>query len=246
MKLSVIVPVYNEKKTVLTLLERVRAVPFEKEVLVVDDASNDGTSDVLRGLALPGVRTFFHERNQGKGAAIRTAQPHVTGDIVVIQDADLEYSPEEYPKLIQPILDGEADAVFGSRFIGDRPHRVLLFWHMVGNKLLTLVSNMFTNLNLTDMETCHKAFRATLFKQLRLTCNRFGFEPEVTARLAQHRARIYEVGIAYHGRDYSEGKKINWKDGVAAFYFIVKANVFADRPATGKSNPPRVKSGAPR
>ncbi|MFA5193067.1 MAG: glycosyltransferase family 2 protein [Verrucomicrobiia bacterium] len=246
MKLSVIVPVYNEKKTVLTLLERVQAVPFEKEVLVVDDASTDGTSDVLRGLALPGVRMFFHERNQGKGAAIRTAQPHVAGDIVIIQDADLEYSPEEYPKLIQPILDGEADAVFGSRFIGDRPHRVLLFWHMVGNKLLTLVSNMFTNLNLTDMETCHKAFRATLFKQLRLTCNRFGFEPEVTARLAQHRARIYEVGIAYHGRDYSEGKKISWKDGVAAFYFIVKANVFADRPVTGKSSPPRVEGGAPR
>ncbi|MFZ2641475.1 MAG: glycosyltransferase family 2 protein [Verrucomicrobiia bacterium] len=227
MKLSVIVPVYNEKKTVLTLLERVQAVPFEKEVLVVDDASTDGTSDVLRGLALPGVRMFFHERNQGKGAAIRTAQPHVAGDIVIIQDADLEYSPEEYPKLMQPILDGEADAVFGSRFIGDRPHRVLLFWHMVGNKLLTLVSNMFTNLNLTDMETCHKAFRASLFKQLRLTCNRFGFEPEVTARLAQHRARIYEVGIAYHGRDYSEGKKISWKDGVAALYYIFKCSLSA-------------------
>lgn len=246
MKLSIIIPVYNEKRTVLTLIERVRAVPMEKEILVVDDCSADGTGDVLRGLKLPEVRTFFHDINRGKGAAIRTAQPHVTGDIVVIQDADLEYSPLEYPKLIQPILNGEADAVYGSRFIGDRPHRVLFFWHMVGNKLLTLVSNMFTNLNLTDMETCHKALRATLFKQLRLTCNRFGFEPEVTARLAQHRARIYEVGIAYHGRDYSEGKKINWKDGVAAFYFIVKANMFADRPLTGEISRPRIGTGESR
>ena len=229
MKLSVIIPVYNEKKTVLALLQHVLGVPCEKEILVVDDASTDGTRDILQNLNLPEVRTFFHAHNQGKGAAIRTAQPHVTGDIVVIQDADLEYSPTEYPKLIQPIIDGEADAVFGSRFIGDRPHRVLFFWHMVGNKLLTLVSNMFTNVNLTDMETCYKAVRGPLFKQLRLTSNRFGFEPEVTARLAQHRARIYEVGISYHGRDYTEGKKVNWKDGVAAFYFIVKFNLFDTR-----------------
>ncbi|MBI5394598.1 MAG: glycosyltransferase family 2 protein [Verrucomicrobia bacterium] len=229
MKLSIIIPVFNEKNTVLALLERVRAVPYEKELLVVDDASGDGTTDILKGLKLPELRTFFHGCNQGKGAAIRTAQPHVTGDIVIIQDADLEYSPDEYPKLLQPILDGEADAVYGSRFIGDRPHRVQFFWHMVGNKLLTLVSNMFTNLNLTDMETCYKVFRAPLFKRLRLTSNRFGFEPEVTARLAQHHARIYEVGIAYHGRDYAEGKKVNWKDGVAAFYYIVKSSLSGKR-----------------
>lgn len=234
MKLSVIIPVYNEKKTVLALLERVRAVPYEKELLVVDDASRDGTRELLQSLKLPEARTFFHERNQGKGAAIRTAQPHITGDIVIIQDADLEYDPAEYSKLIQPILGGEADAVYGSRFMGDRPRRVLLFWHMAGNKLLTLVSNMFTNLNLTDMETCYKVFRAPVFKRLRLTCNRFGFEPEVTARLSQQHARIYEVGISYYGRDYSEGKKINWKDGVAALYFIVKFNLFdVSRPPKG-------------
>ena len=219
-------PVYNEKATVLTAIERVRAAPLEKELLVVDDCSTDGTRELLQSLAAPGVRVFFHDRNRGKGAAIRTAQPHVTGDIVIIQDADLEYNPCDYPQLIQPILDDDADAVFGSRFLGG-PHRVLLFWHMAGNTLLTLLSNMLTNLNLTDMECGCKAFRAFVFKNIPLTCHRFGFEPEIAVKLAQRRARIYEVPVSYHGRDYSEGKKINWKDGVAALYFIVKFAVFS-------------------
>jgi glycosyltransferase involved in cell wall biosynthesis len=231
MKLSVIMPVYNEKASVLTAIERVRAVPFEKELLVVDDCSTDGTRELLQSLKTPDVRVFFHEQNRGKGAAIRTAQPHVSGDIVIIQDADLEYNPREYPQLIQPILEDEADAVFGSRFLGG-PHRVLLFWHMVGNKLLTLLSNILTNLNLTDMECGYKAFRAPVFKAVPLACRRFGFEPEITAKLAKVRARIYEVPVSYHGRDYSQGKKINWKDGVAALYYMLKFALFYKAPQT--------------
>jgi glycosyltransferase involved in cell wall biosynthesis len=240
MKLSVIIPVYNEKRTVLTLIERVRAVPMEKELLVVDDGSTDGTRDVLKSLNLPGVRTLFHEVNSGKGAAIRTAQAHVTGDIVIIQDSDLEYNPSEYPVLIQPICDGEADAVFGSRFLGG-PHRVLFFWHMVGNKLLTLLSNIATNINLTDMETGYKAFRADVFKSIPLECARFGFEPEITAKLAKLEVPIYEVPISYHGRSYADGKKINWRDGMAAVYFIIKFNLLW-RPAPGLRRQDAVKT----
>ncbi|MFA6564538.1 MAG: glycosyltransferase family 2 protein [Verrucomicrobiia bacterium] len=237
MKLSVIIPVYNEKRTVLTLIEQVRAVPMEKEILVVDDCSTDGTRDILKALKLPEVRAFFHEINSGKGAAIRTAQSHVNGDIVIIQDADLEYNPADYPGLIQPICDGEAGAVFGSRFLGG-PHRVLFFWHMVGNKFLTLLSNIVTNINLTDMETGYKAFRASVFKSIPLECSRFGFEPEITAKLAKLNVPIYEVPISYHGRSYAEGKKINWRDGVAAFYFILKFSLFwRPPPATAARTP---------
>jgi glycosyltransferase involved in cell wall biosynthesis len=233
MKLSVIIPVFNEKRTVLTTIERVRAVPIEKELLVVDDGSSDGTRELLKTLNQPDVRVFFRDRNAGKGAAIRTAQPHVSGDIVIIQDADLEYNPQEYTRLIEPIVEGEADVVFGTRFMGGAPHRVLFFWHMVGNRLLTVMSNMFTNLNLTDMESCYKAFRAPLFKSIPLVSNRFGFEPEITAKVAKHRARVYEVGISYHGRDYSEGKKINWRDGVAAVFHIARFSLFY-RPAAAE------------
>jgi glycosyltransferase involved in cell wall biosynthesis len=220
--LSVIVPVYNEATTIREIVARIRAVPVEKEIVIVDDFSTDGTRDVLRELEkTDGVRVFYHERNRGKGAAIRTGIPEIRGEIAVIQDADLEYSPEEYPRLMGPILDGRADVVYGSRFKGGEC-RVLLFWHYVGNRLLTTVSNMFTNLNLTDMETCHKVFRSEVLKTIPLRADRFGFEPEITAKVARRKCRVYEIPISYHGRDYSEGKKIGWKDGVAAFYFILR------------------------
>jgi glycosyltransferase involved in cell wall biosynthesis len=220
--LSVIVPVYNEARTIREIVARIRAVPVEKEIVIVDDFSTDGTRDVLRELErTDGVRVFYHERNRGKGAAIRTGIPEIRGEIAVIQDADLEYSPEEYPRLMGPILDGRADVVYGSRFKGGEC-RVLLFWHYVGNRLLTTVSNMFTNLNLTDMETCYKVFRSDVLKAIPLRANRFGFEPEITAKVARRRCRVYEIPISYNGRDYSEGKKIGWKDGVAAFYFILR------------------------
>ena len=222
MKLSVVIPIYNEKDTLLELLGRVRRVELEKEIILVDDYSTDSTRDLLTSLPRgDDLRILYQPSNMGKGAALRRGFEAVTGDIVVVQDADLEYDPAEYPVLIQPILANRADVVYGSRFLGG-PHRVLLFWHSVGNKVLTTLSNMMTGLNLTDMETCYKVFRADLLGRIVLRENRFGFEPEFTAKVARARARVYEVPISYSGRDYSEGKKIGWKDGLAAVYFIIK------------------------
>jgi glycosyltransferase involved in cell wall biosynthesis len=224
LKLTIIIPVFNEAKTVLNVIKRVKNVPIEKEIIVVDDASTDGTRDLLEKCE-EGIKVFFHETNQGKGAAIRTALPHVTGDVVVIQDADMEYDPMEYPQLVTPILEGKADVVYGSRFLGG-PHRVLFFWHAVGNKIITTLSNMLTDLNLSDMETGYKVFRVEVLRHITVESNRFGIEPEITAKVAQMGYRIYEIPISYWGRDYSEGKKINWKDGVAALYWIFKYNLF--------------------
>ena len=225
MKLSVIIPVYNEAATIQEIIERVRQAPFEKEVIVVDDYSTDGTRELLEKIGGDNITVLLHESNQGKGAAIRTAIPHIGGDIAIIQDADLEYHPSEYPHLIAPILDGKADVVYGSRFLGG-PHRVLFFWHAVGNKIITTLSNVLTNLNLSDMETGYKVFRAEVLKSIRVESNRFGFEPEITAKIAKIGCHVYEVPISYWGRDYSQGKKINWKDGLAAIYWIIKYNVF--------------------
>ena len=225
--LSVLMPVYDEKNTIEMILDQVHAVPVRKEIICVDDCSRDGTRDILTRLKNAGrIDTLiFHEVNKGKGAAIRTALAASTGNVVIVQDADLEYDPADWPALLEPIIDGRADAVFGSRFMGG-PHRVLYFWHSVGNYMLTLASNMFTNLNLTDMETCYKAIRGEIARSLKLTSDRFGFEPEVTARLAQANVRIFEVQISYSGRTYAEGKKIGWKDGVAAIRHIIKYNLF--------------------
>jgi glycosyltransferase involved in cell wall biosynthesis len=225
--ISVIIPVYNEVKTIKELVKRVQSVDLKKEIIIVDDASTDGTREVLHELPREqGITVLFHQSNQGKGAALRTAFKEVQGDIIIIQDADLEYDPYEYSKLIRPIMEGKADVVYGSRFLGG-PHRVLLFWHYVGNKILTLFSNMLTNLNLTDMETCYKVFKSSLLKEFTIESNRFGVEPELTTKLARLKCRIYEVDISYSGRDYTEGKKINWKDGIAAFYWILKFNLWS-------------------
>jgi glycosyltransferase involved in cell wall biosynthesis len=227
MKVSVIIPCYNEKNTIEKIVEAVRSAPVEnKEIIVIDDGSNDGSQTLLRDTLSDIVdQVLYHPVNRGKGAALRTGFAAASGDIILVQDADLEYSPEEYPVLLEPIISGKADAVFGSRFMGGRPHRVLFFWHMVGNRFLTLLSNMFTDLNLTDMETGYKAFNAPLIKSIQIEENRFGVEPEIIAKLARSGCRIYEVGISYNGRTYREGKKVNWKDGMRAIYAIIKYNL---------------------
>jgi glycosyltransferase involved in cell wall biosynthesis len=231
---SVVVPAYNEAETVETALRRVRAVPLRLEIIVVNDASTDGTGEILDKLATDGLvdRVVHHEKNRGKGAAIRSGVAAATGEALVVQDADLEYDPADLPALIQPISEGKADAVYGSRFQGG-PHRVLYFWHYLGNRVLTLLSNMFTNLNLTDLETCYKLVRMDLIKRLPLKSNRFGFEVEITARLAQARARIWEMPISYSGRTYAEGKKITWRDGVAALFHILRYNLFVPGNSNG-------------
>jgi len=224
-KLSVVIPVYNEQATLRELYASVKAVEIEKEIIFVDDYSTDGSREILQGFADDSTRIVLHDRNMGKGAALRSGFRHVTGEIVIIQDADLEYDPAQYPKLIQPILEGKADVVYGSRFITGDYRRVLFFWHMVGNKLLTLISNLFTNLNLSDMETCYKVFRRDVLERITIEEDRFGFEPEITAKLAKLKLRIYEMGISYAGRTYAEGKKIGWKDGLSALRCIIKYNL---------------------
>lgn len=219
--LSVVMPVYNEAATIEEILKRVKAVPIPKEIIIVDDGSTDGTRDILKGISEPGIKVFYNEKNQGKGGSVKRGIAEASGDLLVVQDADLEYNPAEYPKLVEPILSGDADVVFGSRFRGER-QRVHLFWHYVGNNLLTLFSNMCTNLNLSDMETCYKVFKTELIKKIPIRSNRFGFEPEITAKVSKLNCRIYEVPISYAGRSYEEGKKINWKDGVSAFWTIFK------------------------
>jgi glycosyltransferase involved in cell wall biosynthesis len=228
-EISVVIPCYNEVSTIEAILDAVRASEIrDKEILVVDDASTDGTREKLLSLeGQGGLRVIFHERNQGKGAALRTGFRAATGEVVIVQDADLEYDPREYPKLLAPIRAGKADVVYGSRFAGGETHRVLYFWHYAANKILTLFSNMFTNLNLTDMETCFKAFRREIIQKIDLREERFGFEPEVTAKVARLGCRIYEVGISYSGRTYAEGKKIGWRDGLRAVWCIVRYNLLS-------------------
>ena len=231
MKLSVLIPLYNEVNTLEEALLRVRGVRLPKEIIVVDDGSTDGSRELLRRLEkeansgndpLNELKVYFQPKNQGKGAAIRSALAHVTGEIVIIQDADLEYDPGDYMKLLEPILSGKADVVYGTRFYGGGPHRVLFFWHYLGNQFLTLLSNVLTNLNLTDMEVGYKVFRTEVLKKIELRSNRFGFEPEITLKVAKQKSRVYEVPISYHGRTYAEGKKITWKDGIATFYFLIR------------------------
>jgi len=231
MKLTVVIPCYNELSTIDRILEAVRQSPYaDKEIIVVDDCSIDGTREKLKCEIEPSQlvdRVIYHDRNQGKGAALRTGFRYAGGDIVIVQDADLEYDPNEYPRLVEPIVTGKADVVFGSRFVGSEAHRVLYFWHRVGNNVLTLFSNMLTDLDLTDMETCYKAFRREVIQSIEIEESRFGFEPEITAKVAKRRnLRVYEVGISYHGRTYEEGKKIGWKDGLRAIYCIFKYNWF--------------------
>ncbi len=229
MKLTVIIPCFNEVGTISQVVAAVKASPVKNcEIIIVDDNSTDGTREILQSQIESQVdRVIYHRKNRGKGAALRTGFAAATGDVVVIQDADLEYDPQEYPLLIKPILNNKADVVFGSRFMGRGPHRVLYYWHMVGNMFLTTLSNMLTNINLTDMETCYKAFRREVIQSIKIEENRFGFEPEITAKVAKMGCRIYEVGISYYGRTYKEGKKINWKDGVWAIYCILKYNLFS-------------------
>jgi len=233
LKLSIVIPVYNEDKTLEEIIKKVKAIDLgaiEKEIVVVDDGSSDKTIDILKKTIEPLVdKVIYKEKNMGKGAAVRTGFENVTGDIVIIQDADLEYDPQEYKRLLQPILEGKADVVYGSRFMGGRPHRVHMFWHQVGNNFLTTLSNMFTNLNLTDIETCYKMFKKEVIDSIKIEENRFGLEPELTAKVARLNCRIYEVGISYYGRNYEEGKKINWKDGLRAIYVILKYGIFKRR-----------------
>ena len=228
--LSVVIPCFNEVETIEEIVERVTNSPYpSKEIIIVDDFSSDGTQDKLRtriSPSYPNVKVLYHEKNMGKGAALRTGFAEATGDVVIIQDADLEYDPDQYSYIIEPILQGKADVVFGSRFMGGQPHRVVYYWHSLGNAVLTTLSNMFTNLNLTDMETCYKAFKRDVIQKITIEENRFGFEPEITAKVAKLRCKIYEVGISYYGRTYEEGKKIGWKDGVRALICIVKYNLF--------------------
>jgi glycosyltransferase involved in cell wall biosynthesis len=231
MKLSIVIPVYNEERFLPLLLEKVRAVPLDKEIIVVEDCSSDKTREVIAKMKEEWgddprneLRLFLHDRNQGKGAAVRTGLREVRGDIVIIQDADLEYDPAEYPALIEPIVSGHADVVYGSRFLG-KPHRAMLFWHDVGNRFLTLVNNMLTNLNLTDVETCYKVFKGEYAAKIVLKSDRFGFDPEITARLARLHCRFYEVAITYHGRDFDEGKKITWRDGFVVLWAMIKYNI---------------------
>ena len=228
MKVSIVIPCYNEEKTIRKIVARVKDAQVDlHEIIIVDDCSQDGSRELLKEWdGDPLVRVFHHEVNRGKGAALRTGFQQVTGEVVIIQDADLEYDPADYPVLLEPILDGNADVVFGSRFMGGRPHRVVYFWHMMGNRFLTLASNMLTNINLTDMETGFKAFKRERIGQIEIEEDRFGFEPEVTAKVSRLNCRIYEVGISYYGRTYAEGKKIGWKDGVRAIYAILKYNLF--------------------
>ena len=227
MKISVVIPVYNELATLEKLVARVMQAGFDlHEVILVDDDSTDGTRELLeKEFQGPVFKKFFHAANAGKGAALRTGIAHATGEIVAIQDADLDYDPAELPRLFKPIIDNRADAVFGSRFMGGEPHRVVFYWHMLGNKFLTMLSNMFTNINLTDMECCYKVFRREVIQQVKIEENRFGFEPEVTAKVAKMGVRIFEVGVSYYGRTYAEGKKINWRDGFRAIYAILKYNL---------------------
>src|SRR5438874_2954265 len=227
MKVSIVIPCYNEKETIEKMVDAVLNAPLEnKEIIIVDDCSQDGTRAVIQDRVSQMVdRIIYHPENRGKGAALRSGFAAATGDIILVQDADLEYSPQDYPLLLEPLLSGKADAVLGSRFMGGRPHRVLFFWHMVGNKFLTLLSNMFTNINLTDVETGYKAFKAPIIKSIQLEEDRFGVEPEIIAKLDRMGCRIYEVGISYSGRTYTEGKKINWKDGLRAIYAILKYNL---------------------
>ena len=226
MKVSIVIPCFNEANTIEYLVQAVLSAPLtNREIIIVDDYSTDSTREILR-TKIDGLvdKIIYHESNQGKGAALRTGFSNVTGDVVIIQDADLEYNPQEYPELLKPILDGKVDVVYGSRFQGGQAHRVIYFWHYKGNQFLTLLSNMFTNLNLTDMETCYKVFRIDILKKIKIQENRFGFEPEITAKIAQLGCRIYEVGISYSGRTYDEGKKISWKDGLRAIWCILKYN----------------------
>lgn len=257
--LSVIIPCYNESATVAAVVDQVLASPYTAEVVLVDDGSTDGTRDVLAGISHPAVRVLLQPYNQGKGAALRRGFAEATADYVLVQDADLEYDPAEYGALVQPLLSGQADVVYGSRFISSRPHRVLYFWHSVGNRFLTTLSNMFTNLNLTDMETCYKVFRREVIQSLTIEEDRFGFEPEVTAKVARAGWRIYELGISYNGRTYAEGKKIGWRDGVRAVWCILKFSTTGERlrtlagvgppsapevtPAPGTGGPERAATG---
>ena len=226
MKLSIVIPAYNESKTLIEIIKRVRNTPFDKEIIIVDDCSTDGTRELLKEIeSEPDIQVFYHEKNTGKGAALRTGFKKAAGDIVIVQDADLEYDPVDYVRLVDPITRDMADVVYGSRFLGG-PHRVLYFWHSVANTFLTFFSNMMTNLNLTDMETCYKVFRRDVIQRISLTSNRFGVEPEITQKIARLNVRVYEIPISYHGRTYGEGKKIGWKDAASAIFHIIKYKFF--------------------
>lgn len=237
MKLSIVIPVYNESATILEIVDKIQSVQLDgidKELIIIDDFSTDGTREIIKNFELmKDIKVLYHNKNSGKGAAVKSGFSKVTGDFVIIQDADLEYDPQDYHRLLQPLLEDKADVVYGSRFVGAEPHRVLFFWHSIGNKFLTLFSNMMTNLNLTDMETCYKAFNAKVLKLINIEETRFGFEPEFTAKIAKQKLRVFEVGISYYGRTYAEGKKVNWKDGIAAIWCIVKYNLLTKRNVSG-------------